>query len=294
MAKKTPAAEIKVDAVPVYDQIVTGHFYSSTGYRAYRPRGSGDWLMIYTANGGGYFGSKSANFHANQGDLVLLRPGTPHDYGVDPNLPTDQQLWEIYWAHFQPRTPWLAWTDWPQPVPGILLCQINEKHERARIKSLVSQMNHNASSPARHAQDLAMNLLEQVILSCDSRQERTGDAAVDPRVRKAIDYASQHLADALDVETLAEQGGLSVSRFAHLFREQTGQSPQRYVESLRIRRARQLLERAGLGIKEIAAQTGFRDPFYFANRFRKLVGKSPSEYRQRSQRVRAGEEREGK
>jgi len=278
----TKAAGKNVIAEPVsgYDQMVAGHFHSRAGYRTVRAGGSGDWLLIYTAGGTGRFSITSDIFHAVPGQLVLIAPGTPHDYGVDYNRPVGEQYWEIYWAHFQPRPAWLGWVNWPQVLPGILLCDLRSVDELPRVLALLADMNRVAGRSVRHAQDLAMNLLEQVLLWCDASQNVPAETAVDPRLRKVIDYASQNLTGALDVDMLAEQVGLSVSRFAHLFRQQMGQSPQRYIESLRIRRARQLLERVGLSVKEVAAQTGFRDPFYFANRFRKHVGKSPSEYRE--------------
>jgi len=66
---------------------------------------------------------------------------------------------------------------------------------------------------------------------------------------------------------------------AHLFREQIGVPPRQYLEELRLQRAAQLLRSTGLPVGEIAAETGYANAFYFSSRFRKMFGKSPSEYR---------------
>src|SRR5476649_2265561 len=82
-----------------YPEIVTGHFHEKAGYAARREHGTDDWLLIYTASGRGRFGYRTGEFIAHPGDLVLLRPGAFHDYGVEPAL----QRWELLWTHFLPR-----------------------------------------------------------------------------------------------------------------------------------------------------------------------------------------------
>jgi AraC-like DNA-binding protein len=49
----------------------------------------------------------------------------------------------------------------------------------------------------------------------------------------------------------------------------------------RINRARQLLELTAMSIKEIAAEVGYENPFYFSLRFKKQTGTSPRDYRQK-------------
>jgi AraC family transcriptional regulator of arabinose operon len=83
----------------------------------------------------------------------------------------------------------------------------------------------------------------------------------------------------LSLDRVAQACGLSVSRLAHLFREQIGLPPQQYLEELRLQRAAQLLRSTGLRIGEVAAETGYAGAFYFSSRFRKKFGQSPCQYR---------------
>jgi AraC-like DNA-binding protein len=83
----------------------------------------------------------------------------------------------------------------------------------------------------------------------------------------------------LDVPGLARAVNLSVSRFAHLFREQLGVSPQQFVERRRLDAACRLLELTRRSIASIAAEVGYPDPLYFSTRFRRHTGTSPSDYR---------------
>ena len=81
---------------------------------------------------------------------------------------------------------------------------------------------------------------------------------------------------------IADAVQLSPSRLSHLFKEQTGVTPARFVELRRIDRAKGLLESSSLSIGAIAAATGFSSQFYFANRFRAATGTSPTSWRRRA------------
>jgi AraC family transcriptional regulator of arabinose operon len=106
---------------------------------------------------------------------------------------------------------------------------------------------------------------------------------MDPRVRKAIDHLGANLREPFQLAALARHCGSSVSRLSYLFKRETGFSPGQYLERQRMRHACQLLRLTSLGIAEIAAETGYADPFYFSNRFRRLERTSPSGFRRRQQ-----------
>ena len=101
----------------------------------------------------------------------------------------------------------------------------------------------------------------------------------DPRVREALDYLCRHLDQSIPLDALAEHCGLSASRLAHLFREQVAMTPVQFLESQRMRRARQLLEVTGMSVAEVGYEVGYDNPFYFSLRFKKATGKSPRQYR---------------
>ncbi len=98
---------------------------------------------------------------------------------------------------------------------------------------------------------------------------------MDPRIAWALEHMQRRLAEPLSVPRLARAVNLSVSRFAHLFRDQTGVSPRRYLHSLRMHRARILVQRTFLSVKEIMGQVGLSDPSHFSREFRRRHGDSP-------------------
>ncbi|MFG0221293.1 helix-turn-helix domain-containing protein, partial [Streptococcus suis] len=62
------------------------------------------------------------------------------------------------------------------------------------------------------------------------------------RVRRALLYAKEHLRNPLTVEELAEAASVSPRQFSRLFREETGQSPAKAVERLRLEAAQAMIE----------------------------------------------------
>uniref|UniRef100_UPI0010490CFB GlxA family transcriptional regulator n=1 Tax=Methylobacterium segetis TaxID=2488750 RepID=UPI0010490CFB len=79
------------------------------------------------------------------------------------------------------------------------------------------------------------------------------------RVRRALLYAKEHLRNPLTVEELAEAASLSPRQFSRLFREETGQSPAKGVERLRLEAAQVMLEEGRHTMDVVARDTGFAD-----------------------------------
>lgn len=78
---------------------------------------------------------------------------------------------------------------------------------------------------------------------------------------------------------IAGRLGLSHSHFEALFAVQMGVTPRRYLEQRRFHEAKQMLKRTGRSVKEVAVELGFRQASHFCMWFRKMAGKSPSEFR---------------
>jgi AraC family transcriptional regulator of arabinose operon len=255
--------------------MITGHFVEGPGYAAYRSRGTRDWLIIYTVAGKGRFGHAGGEMIATPGDLMLHAPESPHDYGVEASL----KHWELLWAHFLPRPAWHELLHWPEAAKGLLHIRLPDEPARRRMRELFLELHQLNSGGLRRRQMFAMNQLERILLTADLCNPRSEQARIDPRIRLAVDHICANLSQPLRVDSLAALCHLSPSRFAHLFRQQVGQTPQQFVELQRLNRAKELLALTPRTIQTIAYDLGFENPFYFTLRFRKHTGMSPSEYR---------------
>jgi AraC family transcriptional regulator of arabinose operon len=251
--------------------LLVGHFHQGSGYRVVRRDGVGDWLLIATVSGKGRFAYAAGELVTEAGDWVLIRPGTPHDYGVEASL----KHWELVWAHFRPRPHWLPWLDWPEVSPGLLKLAVTDGDAIDRFRTVHRLFVGNL----RRSEAFAMNALEALLLECDRQNPLVAMSGFDERIRRAIDYLERNLGRKIMLADIAVAAGLSTSRLAHLFREQTGQTPQQYVEGLRMQRASELLKRTGFSIKQISDTVGFDSQFYFSQRFKAQTGQSPSNFR---------------
>lgn len=96
-------------------------------------------------------------------------------------------------------------------------------------------------------------------------------------IERALALIETAFSQPVSLATLAEAAGLSVSRFATLFRHEMGISPHRYVCLVRIRHAQRLLE-SGLPPSIVATEVGFFDQSHLGRHFRRTLGMTPRCY----------------
>lgn len=96
---------------------------------------------------------------------------------------------------------------------------------------------------------------------------------------RLISTLEQRYQEPWDLEELARVARLSRTRLLQVFRQATGKSPIDYLIGLRIEAAKRLLRNGELGMTAIAHETGFGDSNYFARQFRRVTGRTPTEYR---------------
>ena len=95
------------------------------------------------------------------------------------------------------------------------------------------------------------------------------------RIQSALTYAKKNLHMALTVRQLAEAAHLSPRQFSRAFRAETGQSPAKAVENLRVEAARLMMEQSRHPIDVIARQTGFADRDRMRHAFLRAFGQPP-------------------
>jgi len=104
------------------------------------------------------------------------------------------------------------------------------------------------------------------------------------RVQTALDFAKRNLKADLSVETLAEAAHLSPRQFSRVFREETGQSPAKAIERLRVEAARLMIETTRHPIDVVARETGFGDRERMRQSFLRAFGQPPQTIKRASGR----------
>lgn len=98
-----------------------------------------------------------------------------------------------------------------------------------------------------------------------------------------LTFAREHLDAPLTVEDLAERAGMSSRHFTRAFIAETGTTPAKAVERLRIEVARQQVQSSGEAIERVAQATGFRDPERMRRAFIRAFGQPPQSLRRAAQ-----------
>jgi len=99
------------------------------------------------------------------------------------------------------------------------------------------------------------------------------------RIQQALTYAKQNLRRALSVDELADAAHLSRRQFSRSFRIETGQSPARAVEVLRVEAARAMIEAGNHSMEIVARESGFADPERMRRAFVRAYGQPPQAIR---------------
>jgi len=102
-------------------------------------------------------------------------------------------------------------------------------------------------------------------------------------IAPVIQYLEQHYTEQVSMKQMAELAGISSTHLNRQFDQIFGMSPTRFLHSLRIEKARQLLVHSKANVGEIALETGYYDQSHFTRHFRALTQLSPRAFRQRFQ-----------
>lgn len=111
------------------------------------------------------------------------------------------------------------------------------------------------------------------------------DAKKITQITPAINYIDANYDKHISLADVAKASHLSVSRLAHIFKEQMGVTVVDYLTGVRIERVKQLLLATEQSCTEICFQTGYNNQSYFTRTFKELVGTTPLHFRAKNRRI---------
>jgi two-component system response regulator YesN len=97
-------------------------------------------------------------------------------------------------------------------------------------------------------------------------------------VKMAIQYMYEHYNENISLNDISKLVGVSVQYFSKLFKEEMGCNYVDWLNTLRIKRAKELINTSHLSIKEVGFKVGYNDPNYFSRIFKRYEGIAPTEY----------------
>lgn len=260
---------------------VTDIGYYPRALHHYRQRlgGIDQNILIYCVEGKGWVQVEESRQNIVAGNFFILPAHTPHSYASDKDQP-----WTIYWLHIRGKTADNACASIVQQLKGH---KGVVKYSQKRI-DLFDEIYSALERGYSYDQILYANMSLPYLLASFAFDEKfdTGQASkAKDAIDVAIDFMHDHVAQSLSLAQIASSANLSASHFVALFHKKTGFAPVAYFNHLKIQKACQYLQFTDELVKEIAYAIGIEDHYYFSRLFKKLMGVSPLEYRQRLQNV---------
>ncbi|MGN6528699.1 MAG: helix-turn-helix domain-containing protein [Burkholderiaceae bacterium] len=164
----------------------------------------------------------------------------------------------------------------PRPARDVDLHLLNS------VECLDQELRDGNPNGALFAQNFGNMIAAHLVMGygAATARQRAQQQTLPEKKKKWLDeFIDANLSDAITLDALAKQVGLSPYHFSRLFKNSTGMAPYKYVLHKRIAFAQACLRGDHSSIADIAFACGFNDATQFAKQFRKICGQTPSEYR---------------
>lgn len=149
-----------------------------------------------------------------------------------------------------------------------------------QVKGVLAQLEASGSASDTHSLTWREILFMQLLIQIRKGSLAEHMSGADNRVNRMIEWLETHFSGEVCWETLADQFDLSLRTLHRQLKQQTGLTPQRYLNRLRLLRARHLLRHSEDSVTDIAYQCGFGDSNHFSTLFKREFCFSPRDIRQ--------------
>lgn len=256
-----------------YDRDLQIEAYSLSGIVQKFPNHFHEYYVIGFVEGGRrHLWCRNQEYDVSSGDLILFNPrdnhccapidGEPLDYrAVNIQLPVmEHAAREITGAPFIPR--------FTQNV-------VYRSDITRSVAALYSAILRHSSRLER--EEALFFLLEQVIQEYAAPFKEEDVSAPDTRIQMLCTYMEEHFSENITLDELLSMTSFGKSYLLRSFTKQLGVSPYRYLQTIRLDKAKHFLEQGVLPV-EAAAMAGFSDQSHFTNFFKEFIGLTPRQY----------------
>jgi len=212
-------------------------------------------------------------FSYAQGDIILFNPGDNHAC-----VQSDDGTLDYRGFHISKN----SMSDLMEEITGNRTLPIFMKNVlqddalTCYLRSLHEMVMHGTSDFGK--EENLLLLLSTLIQHCGQSFENCTPKCRQ-EVEKACAFIQQHFQERLSLDQICHDVGLSKSTLLRAFTKEKGITPYRYLETIRINAAKELLKK-GLQPIDAAMQTGFSDQSHFTNYFHHFIGLAPGVYRE--------------
>ena len=229
-------------------------------------------ILIYCIDGHGFIHLDDQTYEIRPNSYFVIPARTAHRYWASKDTP-----WSIYWVHFGGYRSHDFKDFFGRTIDIEPTCSSRIDDRIQLFNEILTALELGFSKENLVYANLCLNTLLASFFYIGTYRAVRGFLRSDP-VEKAIFYMQDNMDRCLKVKDMACHVNLSESHFTKIFRNKTGSSPIEYFINLKMQEAIRLLIQKSLRIKEVAAQLGYNDPYYFTRIFTKRFGTSPGTY----------------
>lgn len=259
-----------------HQRIAPGVSYPPKGHeKAYlfdpvKGRVLSEYQLLYIVSGKGMLSTAAAGeMKISAGDMFLLFPGEWHTYRPDPDTG-----WSEYWIGFiGGNADAKVAGDFFSKKSPVFHVGVHEQVIRLYDEAITI-----ASEQPRHFQQLLAGVVEYLLGIVLVMSEKV-NLQKDSMVGRAKLLMEEYAAENIRMADISDKLNISYSTFRRQFRQYTGVTPAVYFLGVKMHRAKTLLA-LGKSVKEVSFALQFESSDYFSVAFKRVVGQTPTEYRQ--------------
>lgn len=260
--------------LPVAGVLSAEYYKVNSDYACYRPKGSRDWLIIFTLSGHGIIRNIDQEFSCKSGNISIFSAHIPHMYYT-----AEHSEWEMLWCHFNPKPEWKHLFQLPFQPNSVYRLEMENEQTYEKIESAFRRVVSYAQETYNpYWEDLSFNTLNEVLYLIAFANIRNSHM-FDNRVEVILQYLSEHYMEEIKIDNLAKLVCLSSSRLSHLFKNQVGESIVEILVKIRLKKSESMLKFTSRSITEIALAVGFNSLDYYTRKYSEFFGMTPSAYR---------------
>lgn len=243
--------------------------------------------IYYLMSGKREFFIQDRTITINEGDVVIIAPNILHRT-TNAERPKHERF--IINMHERLFSPDGAHKEalWPLLDRDYLIVNgslRNRQPLETLSRAIIQEIRERSSGFELFAQTLAVQLL---IMCCRHFRQQDAELPASPspmheRISEIVRYINEHYMEELSLHLLADRFYISPYYLSRSFKEATGFAFVEYVNSVRIKEAKKLLESSSMKVNLIARKVGFGSVTHFGRVFKAVTGHAPLHYRRKEE-----------
>lgn len=230
-------------------------------------------ILHYVISGEGHLELDKKNFPIQEKQIFFIPAGSPGFYQASQEHPW-HYIWILFHGNKADEILKHAGFNRRQPILTTDSCS-------DRLEELLFGILADPSQEYDCLGKLYEFFQQLVLLSGCRQTEEEKPVSSGHYVEMVMNYISEKYSEPVRIQDVADFCGLDRSYLGKVFRQSTGLTPQRYLLEFRMSRAKELLLNTDIPVQHVSYSVGYNDPLAFSKVFRREVGMSPTEFREK-------------